>query len=282
MDPQLGPSLSSGFEIKAVTELGEARQLVFGDLSDSFNPFLPRFVREALLGGGEVWVSREDSAANGLLLYNVIEKVGSIFTRDARVARRLFEVKAAGAFFSEFSLSTKAEMYPVFAVEPAERADSHPFTHPVRMARRSDHPAIIRMLNEMYGPIDTRWLQVASREEERCFVVDLAGEIAGVGWVSVVGAYGRLHSLSVRPHYRRIGIGTDLWHARILWAQGAGARRIISEISEHNVASLAIARAGGMRRIGQQFLSHKSGGAATPVLPLGSPAERADLVSHVD
>ncbi len=282
MDPQLTPSLSSRFDIKAVTELGEARQLVFGDLSDCFNPFLPRFVREALLGGGEVWVSREDSVVDGLLLYNVIERVGSIFTRDARVARRLFDVKAAGAFFSEFSLSTKTEIYPVFAVEPTEGADTHPFAHPVRMARRSEQPAIIRMLNEMYGPIDTRWLQIASREEERCFVVDVAGEIAGVGWVSVVGAHGRLHSLSVRPHYRRIGIGTDLWHARVLWAQKAGGRRVISEISELNVASLAIARAGGMRRIGQQFLSHNSAGGPIPVSPLGSPAERADLVGHVD
>ncbi|MGA7861449.1 MAG: GNAT family N-acetyltransferase [Thermoplasmata archaeon] len=260
----------------------EAQRLDFGDLSDFFNPFLHHFVREALRGGGEVWVSREGSAVSGLLIYNVVERVGSIFTRDTRVAETLFGVKDHAALFSEFPLGVKPETYHICAADLAGEMGRHHFAHPVRMAREPEQPAILRMLHEMYGRIDTSWLQACSPEDDKCFVVEVAGEIAGVGWVSVVGSYGRLHSLSVRPHCRRIGIGSDLWHARMLWARRAGARKVISEISEHNIASLAIATAGGMQRTGRMFLSHGPGGGPTPASTLGTPAERADLVRHVD
>ncbi|HLY77127.1 MAG TPA: GNAT family N-acetyltransferase, partial [Thermoplasmata archaeon] len=120
-------------------------------------------------------------------------------------------------------------------------------------------PVIVRMLREMYGPVDTSWLEAFPGEaEQRCFVASVAGEIAGVGWVSVASGRGRLHSLSVRPRYRRMRIGTDLWHARRLWAEHVGAQQLISEISEQNVASLAIATAGGMHPMGQLLLCYRS------------------------
>jgi GNAT superfamily N-acetyltransferase len=282
MDMRPTPPASSALAVDRIIGLQNAQGLALRDLSDFFNPFLPRFVEEALRGGGEVWMVRDGSDLRGLLLYNVVEKVGSIFSRDVAAAERLFAIEEKGAFFSDFQLSTKTETYHIYATDPSEGNAAHRFTHPVRMARMSEHPTIVRVLNEMYGRIDTSWLQAVSPKEERCFVVDVADEIAGVGWVSVVGAHGRLHSLSVRPHYRRLGIGTDLWHARVMWARQAGARRVISEISEHNVASRAVAAAGGMRPIGRQFLSFKPGPPATPGSALGSATERAHLVGHVD
>ena len=273
---------SPALPVSPIIGLHEARRQDFGDLSDFFNPFLHHFVREALRGGGEVWVSKGDSTVNGLLIYNMVEKVGSIFTRDTRVAETLFGLKDQAALFSEFPLGAKPETYHIYAAVSPGEMDRHHFAHPVRMAREQERPAILRMLHEMYGRIDTSWLQASSPEDDKCFVVEVANEIAGVGWVSVVGTYGRLHSLSVRPHYRRIGIGTDLWHARMLWARRAGARRVISEISEHNIASLAIAIAGGMQRAGRMFLSRAPGDGSSPASALGAPAERADLVRHVD
>lgn len=229
----------------------------FGDLSEFFNPFLNRFAREALRGGGEVWLSKESLTVKGLFLYNTVERVGSIFTRDGTLAAAFFGVKDRASLFSEFPLGTKPEIYHIYAAEPSGDPNPHRFAHPVRLARATDRPAIVRMLNQMYGQIDTSWLRASSPEGDQCFVVEVGGEIVGAAWVSVVGPHGRLHSLSVKPHYRRIGIGTDLWHARMQWARRAGARQVITEIWEHNAPSLAIATAGGMRRIGRIFLSHR-------------------------
>ena len=241
----------------ALTQVGRTDDLTFGDLSDFFNGFLEHFVAEALRGGGEVWASKSEGLVDGLLLYNDVEKIGSIFTRSEARAEELFALKDPLAVFAEFPLAPTSETFHVCASDAPGASEAHRFTHPARIARASELPVITRMLREMYGQIDTSWLQTSSPEEDKCLVVEVGGELAGVGWVSVVEHQGRLHSLSVRPRFRRIGVGTDLWHARMLWAQRAGARRVISEISEHNVASLAIATAGGMQRTGRLFLSRK-------------------------
>jgi RimJ/RimL family protein N-acetyltransferase len=250
--------------IQPVTGPDEADRLEFDDLSDFFNPFLHHFVREALRGHGEVMVSRQGANINGLLIYNIVERIASIFTRDREVAESLFGTRESLATFSDFSLTARTETYHVYAAERPGNSNVHRFAHPVRLARAGDHPAIERMLQQMYGRIDTSWFGGVSRAEEKCFVVDVGGEIAGVGWVSVVGDRSRLHSLSVRPRYRRMGIGTDLWHARVLWAWEAGAHQVMSEISEHNAASVAIAEQGGMQKIGRLTLSYRPEGPPAP------------------
>ncbi|MGC2289743.1 MAG: GNAT family N-acetyltransferase [Thermoplasmata archaeon] len=262
MDRRLTPSSDLSPTVVQLAGAHDARSLVFGDLSEFFNPFLHHFVQEALGGGGEAWVAQQGSVVRGVLVYNVVEKVGSIFTRDRAVAESLFALKDHLALFSDFSLGPRTELYHIFGSDVEKATHPHRFAHPVRMARKSDRPTVVRMLQEMYGRIDTSWLQ-AFPQEEKCLVVEIGHEIAGVGWVSVVNGHGRLHSLSVRPRYRRLGIGTDLWHARMLWACQAGARQVLSEISEHNVASLAIATQGGMQRMGQMILSYRSGGRPT-------------------
>jgi len=237
---------------------------VFGDLSDFFNPFLPHFVRATLHGGGEVWAARSGSTFDGLLLYNEVERVGSIFTRSPTVAQVLFGLKEHVALFSDFPLAGHTEVYHVFRADRLGDGPAHQFAHPVRLARAGDQPAIVRLMKEMYGRIDPNWLPVVPSAEEKCVVVEVSGEIVGTAWVTVVNGQGRLHSLSVRPHYWRMGIGTDLWHARILWARRAGARQVLSEIADQNVASQAIATAGGMRKVGQLFLSYRPTEAPVP------------------
>lgn len=258
------PTTDPGRSVQRLDDLAGARTLAWGDLSDFFNPFLIHFVEEAFGGGGEVWVTQVDSTVDGLLIYNRVERLGSIFTRDRRVAEVLFGLKEHLALFSEFPLGTKTEVYHIYRTVGAGTSDTHRFRHRIRMARASDHEAIIRMMREMYGRIDTSWLHAAPRGPEKCLVVDVGDEIAGAGWVSVVNGHGRLHSLSVRPRFRRLGIGTDLWHARMRWAHRAGALEVISEISEYNLASQAIATAGGMERVGRIFLSFRPEGAPVP------------------
>lgn len=263
-----------------LTNATDANQLDLGDLSDTFNPFMRHFVEVARRGTGEVWISQRNRRVDGILLYNRTEKVGSIFTRDPEVAEQLFRLKDGVSVFSDFPLGIKADTYHVYAADLTLVPGPHRFRHAVRIARAPEQAEVSRMLNEMYGPIDTSWLSGTPPLGETCFVVDVGGRLVGAGWVTIVGDQGRLHSLSVRPHYRRAGIGTDLWHARTEWAARRGARHVISEIWEHNVPSIAIARAGGMEPVGRIFLSHRPGP------PLGSgdrrPAVGTDLVGHVD
>jgi GNAT superfamily N-acetyltransferase len=260
------PSPESPPAVARLENQGPATVPPLGDLSDFFNPFLSYFVRAALRGRGEVWVSRSGPTVDGLLLYNEVERVGTIFTRAPAVAHTLFGLKDHVALFSDFPLAARTELYHVYRVKMAGESMPHRFTHPVRLARNRDQPAIMGMMREMYGRIDTSWLPILPSEEEKCLLVEVAGEIVGVGWVTVVEGHGRLHSLSVRPHYRRMGIGTDLWHARMLWARRAGAREVLSEIADQNVASQAIAVAGGMQKVGRLFLSYRPMGTAVPGL----------------
>ena len=71
--------------------------------------------------------------------------------------------------------------------------------------------------------------------------------------MSRVGAQARLHSLTVRAPHRRLGIGTDLLAARLLWARRMGCERILSEIARDNMPSQLIALRAGMRRVGEIY-----------------------------
>lgn len=259
---------ASQVEDRRITRLDRPPGDGFGDLSDFFNPFLTHFVREAFRGGGQVWVSRSGSIVDGLLVYNVVERVGSIFTRRRAVAESLFRVPDHLALFSDFPIGNRSETFWVLGSELPPPGPTHRYTHPVRIAREADGPAVRRMMKEMYGRIDTSWLEVPSTEGEECLLVEVAGEVAGAGWVSVVDGHARLHSLSVRPRYRRMRVGTDLWHARVFLAMRAGASRVITEIADQNFASLAIATAGGMHRVGRVELSYLGERAGSPP---GSP-----------
>ncbi len=235
--------------------LHSANAASFGDLSQFFNAFLPRFVRDSLVGGGEVWVTRSPQGPDGLLLYHEVERTASIFTRSRARADELRFLRPSVAVFCEFPLTPSIEVYSVWETHPAEVPLRHRYRHPVRSVRPSDWSEVGRMLRETYGRFDPRWLAVAALTGSRCLVAEVGGQIAGAAWISVVGHEARLYSLTVAPRFRRIGVATDLWHGRMEWARRAGATRVISEISELNAASIQISERAGMRRIGALYLS---------------------------
>jgi RimJ/RimL family protein N-acetyltransferase len=263
-----GPDLlvRAGASIRQITDLRETERSTFGDLSDFFNPYLRRFARDTVRGRGQVWVSETGSSVDGLLCYSPAEKVGSIFTRDHSVAQALFALADFPAIFSDFPLTARSERFHILSIELPQGLQPHRFTHPVRLARATDQPSIFRMLEEMYGPFDHVAFDPSLHAGEKCFLVEIEEEIAGVGWVSREDGLGRLHSLSVRPRYRRLHVGTDVWHARMQWSLETGLRRVFSEVWENNTASLAIAEAGGMRRVGQIILSYRPGSGPPPPL----------------
>jgi RimJ/RimL family protein N-acetyltransferase len=249
----VGPGGSTPATVRALdrwTDLGEAP---LPDLSPWFQPFIPHFVAEVLRCGGHASGAWEGDALTGVWIYHDAEKVGTIFTRSPAVAERFAGLQGSGSLFSEIPLGVPGELYHIYAMDLESGGGSHRFRHLVRAAEPSDAERILPLIREIHGPIDDHWLRPISPNSEKGFLVEVSGEIAGVGWISVVNGNARLHALSVRPPYRRTGIASDLWYARILWARSAGARRVLCEISEGNVASRRVAEQGGMRPVGQMF-----------------------------
>jgi GNAT superfamily N-acetyltransferase len=250
-DPASGESIPA--TVRALdrwTDLGEPP---LPDLSPWFQPFIPHFVAEVLRCGGHASGAWEGGALTGVWIYHDAEKVGTIFTRSRAVAERFASLQGSGSLFSEIPLGVPGELYHIYAMDLESGGGAHRFRHTVRAAEPSDAERILPLIREIHGPIDDHWLRPVSPNSEKGFLVEVSGEIAGVGWVSVVNRNARLHALSVRPPYRRTGIASDLWYARVLWARSAGAGRVLCEISEGNVASRRVAEQGGMRPVGQMF-----------------------------
>jgi GNAT superfamily N-acetyltransferase len=251
----VGPGRNEVEFPRVLTHLQELDDFTLGDLSDFFNPFLRHFMGEALRCGGDVQFSAFGREVTGIFLYHDVENEASIFTRDRELAERFHAARERVPVFSDFELEPRSEVYHIYAADHPGWPDGHRFSHPVRVARPDDRPAAIELLREVYGRVDERWVASFPPGREECFVVDGSDELAGVGWASVINGEGRLHSLSVRPRYRRTGVGRDLFYARMGWTRRAEAIRVISEISEHNIASRAIAETGGMRAVGKIYRS---------------------------
>jgi GNAT superfamily N-acetyltransferase len=101
--------------------------------------------------------------------------------------------------------------------------------------------------------VNRRWIRVALKNGDKCFVVRLGSEVAGLGWVSFVKDIGRIHSLFVKPQFRRLGIGEDILYARLLWLKSKHARSAFSEISRYNSSSVRIESKAQMKVCGQVF-----------------------------
>jgi GNAT superfamily N-acetyltransferase len=236
-----------------------------GDLSDWFNPFLEHFMLESLRCGGEVALAVEDSEIRGIYLYSPAERIASVFTRSRRIAEELARRRDRISIYAPFELAPSSEPYLIYSAGAEPWIDGGGFAHAVRLAQASDLPEVARLLRAVYGEVDERWIATMPHATERCFVVEVDGDMAGVAWASLAGGAGRLHSLSVRPRYRRLGIGTELFRARRLWLRAAGADPTISEIAERNLPSRRIAEAGGMRPVGRIFRVERPGPTVAPI-----------------
>ncbi len=219
-------------------------------LSDWFDPFLPEFVRDTLRCDGTVTLALSATGAvEGLRIYHPEEGLGSIFSRSSDVAEAMRAERPDGAFFCELELAAPSERFELFAVDLAEIPPTGEFSYPVRVATARDLPGVVRSMMEIHGAYDPRGWVGADPAVERCLVIGLEDRIAGVGWVTRAGRRGRLHSVSVLPRYRRLGLGTELLQARLRWLRAAGAESALSEIADTNRASRALAEAAGMRAV---------------------------------
>lgn len=247
---------SKGISVRRITELSDLQSLQIGSIS-FFDPFLKQFALETMLSGGEVHVAQHvDSNVGGMLLYDDVEKSGSIFTSSREMLDSLLKLKEKMAFFSELQLGLRKENYLIYTLDMTGYTFSHRFDHEVRVAGEDDMAEILGLMTSSYSRINARWIRIASAAGEKCFMVRTDNGIEGAAWLSVVGGKGRLHSLVVSPQFRKQGVGTDLLFARLLWLSTIGGRFAFSEIAESNRASRAIALSGGMREAGVMYQYH--------------------------
>jgi ribosomal protein S18 acetylase RimI-like enzyme len=227
---------------------------VFPNGLSFFEPYLQYFIKEILETGGEAYVSRtSEGAVSGIFIYDDSEKLGTIYTRSREVFDYFYELKPFNFLFAEMRTEVESEIYDIYTIDLKNFAFIHRFSHEISIADEGRIDEIEQFMVSTHPRINRKWVKVALKNGDRCFIVRLSNEIAGLGWLSIVNGIGRLHSLYVKPQFRRIGIGEDILYARLLWLKSKHARSAFSEISRHNSSSARIAVKGCMKVSGQVF-----------------------------
>ena len=236
--------LSSAFDIG----------LVFPEGFSFFEPYLRYFIREALEIGGEAYVSKASSGnISGLFIYDDFEKSGTVYTRSREVFDYFCGLKPFSFLFAELKTEGESEVYDIYSIDLENHDIVHRFSYEILMADNGQIGEIERFMVLAHPGMNRRWIGVALKNGDKCFTVRLDSEIAGLGWVSFVGGIGRIHSLFVKPQFRKLGIGEDILNARLLWLKSKHARSAFSEISRSNSPSSRIESKAQMRVCGQVF-----------------------------
>jgi GNAT superfamily N-acetyltransferase len=228
--------------------------LVFPEGFSFFEPYLQYFTREVLEIGGEAYVSRaSDGSISGLFIYDDFEKSGTICTRSREVFDNFCGLKPFNFLFAELKTEVESEVYDIYSIDLENHDIVHRFSHEISMADDGQIGEIERFMVLANPGMNRRWIRVALKNGDKCLTVRLDSEIAGLGWVSFVRGIGRIHSLFVKPQFRKLGIGEDILYARLLWLKSNNARSAFSEISRYNSPSSRIASKAQMRVCGQMF-----------------------------
>ncbi len=256
--------MSSSGEVNAVVVRSPSDiDFVFPNGFSFFEPYLQYFIRETIGAGGEAYASRtSEGNISGIFVYDGSEKIGTIYTRSRRVFDYFYGLRPANFLFAELKTEHESEVYDIYTIDLENLSVAHRFSYEISIAEEGDVDEIGQFMASTHPGINRRWVNVALEEGERCFFVRLGKEIAGLGWLSIVNGIGRLHSLHVKPQFRRIGIGEDILFARLLWLRSKRARSAFSEISRDNPPSSRIAMKGLMFPSGTifQYFKKDSGG----------------------
>lgn len=247
----------SEFVSEKIVEVPDA-PIIFPRGLSFFEPYLGYFVKETLEVGGDAYVARDPEGVCGLFIYDDSEKTGTVFTRSREVFDHFYGLKPFNLLFSELRTEHESEPYDIYTIGLEESPIAHRFSHEISMPQEGQREELERFMLATHPGINKRWVRVALKNGDRCFAVKLGDEIAGAGWASLVNGVGRLHSLYVRPQFRRTGIGEDILYARLLWLKSKRARSAFSEISHNNAPSARVATKGQMKASGQMFQYFKN------------------------
>jgi len=219
-----------------------------------FDPLLRHEVKEALEAGGEAYVSTDaEGAKNGLFIYDGYEATGTIFTKSREVFDYFYALKPSSYIFSELDVAEHPkEVWNVWQLDVDEAPLDHRFKHQVSMD--DDAGEIERFMAATQPETNERWVGVALKNGDKCFVVKMSNRIVGIAWMTIVDGVARSHGLYVEPQFRRMGITTDNFHARLIYLKSRHVHTLINEIAESNVASSGHAARIGEKIVGKIFL----------------------------
>jgi ribosomal protein S18 acetylase RimI-like enzyme len=239
-----------------VTQIKAASEIDFAFPADLsfFAPYLPLNIKETLEVGGEAHIAKtQDDIVSGVFIFDNFEKVGTIYTRSRQVFDFFYGLKQFNYLFSELETELEKEIYDVYTKDMAHFSLGHGFTYEISHMDRGNISGVEQFMLQTHRGINPRWVSVAFKNGERCLTVRLSDEIVGVGWVSLVNGIGRLHSLYVKPQYRRMGMGEDILNARLFWLKANQACSVFTEVSRLNVPSANNILKAGLKVSGQVF-----------------------------
>jgi hypothetical protein len=220
-----------------------------------FDPFLNHEIKETLEAGGEVFVSESHSGnLDGLFIYDNFEETGTIFTKSPSVFDYFFRFKPSSYIFSELDVAKlPRESWNIWQLDVDKaRVTNHRFKHEVSID--GDAAELERFMKFNQPETNSRWIGVALRNGDKCFVVRIGNRIVGIAWMELVNSFARSHGVYVEPQFRRLGITRDNFEARLIYLKSRHVKTLVNEIAESNVASSNHAKSIGERIVGKIFL----------------------------
>jgi len=244
--------MSNIIQVSKIESLDELSGLPKG--LSLFDPIIRHEVKETLEAGGEVFISQNSEGdKNGLFIYDNYEATGTIFTKSKEAFDQFYVLKPSSYIFSELDvLEHPKEAWNIWQLDVEKTASSHRFRHHVSI--ENDAREIERFMASTQPGTNRRWVRVALKNGDKCFVVKIANRIVAIAWMTIVGKVARSHSLYVEPQFRRMGIMKDNFQARLIYLKSRRVRKLINEIAESNVPSASHAAKIGETIVGKIFL----------------------------
>ena len=244
---------SDGVQVSKIRTIDEQLDDLPGGLS-FFDPFLHHEVREEIEAGGEAFISHDShGVANGLFIYDGYEATGTVFTKSREVFDYFYRLKPSSYIFSELEVEDlPKENWNIWQLDVDTAPLDYRFRHPVIV---EDNVGEIERFVAIAQPeTNRRWIGVALRNGDKCFVVKIGGRIVGIAWMTIVDGVARSHGLYVEPQFRRMGMTRDNLQARLFHLRSRRVHTLINEIAESNIASSGHAAKIGEKIVGRIYL----------------------------
>ena len=200
-----------------------------------------------------------------MFIYDNYELTGTIFTKSREVFDHFYKLKPSSYIFSELEIDelTK-EVWNVWQLDLGSTSLNLDYKFKHHVSIDNDVKEIEQFLAGAQPETNRKWITVALRNGDKCFVVKVSNRIVGIAWMTIVGRKARSHGVYVEPQFRRRGITKDNLQARLIYLKTRGVRTLINEIAESNVPSSAHAAKAGEKIIGKIFL-YTSPDVASPL-----------------
>lgn len=121
----------------------------------------------------------------------------------------------------------------------------------IRAMAKTDLTTVTRIAQEVYKGKAKKWIHHSFKGGDVGFVAVEGGRVVGFAFATVAGRTARLHTLTVEPHHRSRGLGSELMAARLNTLAALGVEEVLVEISRFNLPSMSIARKAGFVKVGE-------------------------------